>query len=71
MAKKPADLIYGVDDKPPLTASVLLGFQHVFVMTAGWILVVVIVTAIAIVAIGIYSSVQRRSQPVDSIDSNT
>jgi xanthine permease XanP len=46
MAKKPADLIYGVDDKPPLTASVLLGLQHVFVMTAGWVLVVVTVTAI-------------------------
>jgi xanthine permease XanP len=46
MAKKPADLIYAVDDKPPLTASVLLGLQHVFVMTAGWVLVVVIVTAI-------------------------
>ena len=29
MAKKPAGLIYGVDDKPPLTASALLGLQHV------------------------------------------
>jgi xanthine permease XanP len=46
MAKKPAGLIYGVDDKPPLTASVLLGLQHVFVMTSGWVLVVVIVTSI-------------------------
>jgi xanthine permease XanP len=46
MAKKPAGLIYGVDDKPPLTASVLLGLQHVFVMTSGWVLVVVIVTTI-------------------------
>ena len=46
MAKKPAGLIYGVDDKPPLTASVLLGLQHVFVMTAGWVMVVVIVTTI-------------------------
>ncbi|MGH7826366.1 MAG: uracil-xanthine permease family protein [Candidatus Binatia bacterium] len=46
MAKKPANLIYGVDDKPPLTASVLLGLQHVFVMTSGWVLVVVIVTTI-------------------------
>jgi NCS2 family nucleobase:cation symporter-2 len=46
MAKKPAGLIYGVDDKPPLIASVLLGLQHVFVMTAGWVLVVVIVAAI-------------------------
>jgi xanthine permease XanP len=46
MAKKPANLIYGVDDKPPLTASALLGLQHVFVMTSGWVLVVVIVTSI-------------------------
>jgi xanthine permease XanP len=46
MAKKPAGLIYGVDDKPPLIASALLGLQHVFVMTAGWVMVVVIVTAI-------------------------
>src|SRR5262245_5428133 len=46
MAKKPAGLIYGVDDKPPLIATVLLGIQHVFVMTAGWVIVVVIVTTI-------------------------
>jgi xanthine permease XanP len=46
MAKKPADLIYGVDDKPPLTASALLGLQHVVVMTSGWVLVVVIVNTI-------------------------
>jgi xanthine permease XanP len=46
MAKKPAGLIYGVDDKPPLIASTLLGLQHVFVMTAGWVMVVVIVTTI-------------------------
>jgi NCS2 family nucleobase:cation symporter-2 len=46
MAKKPAGLIYGVDDKPPLAISALLGLQHVVVMTAGWIMVVVIVTTI-------------------------
>jgi len=46
MAKKPACLIYGVDDKPPLTASVLLGIQHVFVMTSGWVLLVVVVITI-------------------------
>jgi xanthine permease XanP len=46
MAKKPAGLIYGVDDKPPLTVALLLGLQHVFVMTAGWVMVVVIVTTI-------------------------
>jgi xanthine permease XanP len=46
MAKKPAGLIYGVDDKPSLIATVLLGIQHVFVMTSGWVIVVVIVTTI-------------------------
>jgi NCS2 family nucleobase:cation symporter-2 len=46
MGKKPAGLIYGVDDKPPLTVSALLGLQHVFVMTSGWVLVVVIVATI-------------------------
>jgi xanthine permease XanP len=46
MAKKPAGLVYGVDDKPPLIATVLLGIQHAFVMTAGWVIVVVIVTTI-------------------------
>src|SRR3954468_8539914 len=46
MPTKPAGLLYGVDDKPPLTVSALLGLQHVFVMTAGWIMVVVIVTTI-------------------------
>jgi xanthine permease XanP len=46
MARKPAGLIYGVDDKPPLAVAALLGLQHVFVMTAGWVMVVVIVTTI-------------------------
>jgi xanthine permease XanP len=46
MAKKPAGLIYGVDDKPPLTAAALLGLQHVSVMSVGWIFVVVIITGI-------------------------
>jgi xanthine permease XanP len=46
MAKKPAGLIYGVDDRPPLATLALLGLQHVFVMTSGWVLVVVIVTTI-------------------------
>jgi NCS2 family nucleobase:cation symporter-2 len=46
MAKKPANLVYGVDDRPPMIASALLGLQHVFVMTAGWVVVVVIITTI-------------------------
>jgi xanthine permease XanP len=46
MAKKPAGLIYGVDEKPPLSTLLLLGLQHVSVMSVGWIFVVVIVTGI-------------------------
>jgi NCS2 family nucleobase:cation symporter-2 len=45
MAKKPFNLIYGVTDKPPVGTAVLLGLQHVFVISVGWIFVVVIVTA--------------------------
>jgi NCS2 family nucleobase:cation symporter-2 len=46
MAKKAANLVYGVDDTPPLTVAALLGLQHVVVLTSGWVLVVVIVTTI-------------------------
>jgi len=34
MAAKPSNLIYGVDDKPPLTISFILGLQHVFTMSS-------------------------------------
>ncbi len=44
MAKKPANLIYGLDDKPPLGTAILLGLQHVFATSSGWIFIVVIVT---------------------------
>ena len=46
MPKKPPNLIYGVDEKPPLSTALLLGVQHVFVMTGGWVMVVLITTAI-------------------------
>ena len=46
MAKKPANLIYSVDEKPPLTTLLLLGLRHVSVLSVGWIFVVVIVTGI-------------------------
>lgn len=45
MAKKPSNLIYGVNDKPPLGTAILLGLQHVFVISVGWIFVVVVVAA--------------------------
>jgi len=39
---KPEGLIFGVDDKPPLGATILLGFQHVFVMSSTLVLPVVL-----------------------------
>jgi xanthine permease XanP len=44
MAKRPPNLTYGVEDKPPLGTSILLGVQHVFVISVGWVFVIVIVT---------------------------
>ena len=43
--KRPANLIYDVDEVPPLFTSLMLSAQHIFVMTQGWILVVVFVTS--------------------------
>lgn len=42
MATKPANLIYGVDDKPPLRVSLLLGLQHAFTMSSCLVIPVVI-----------------------------
>src|SRR5712692_3727977 len=44
---KPANLIYSVDEDPPLPVTIVLAVQHVFVISVGWIFVVVVVTAIS------------------------
>jgi xanthine permease XanP len=46
MPRKPTNLIYGVDDEPPLTTTLLLGFQHIFILSIAFIFPVVIVNAI-------------------------
>ena len=46
MAKKPAGLIYGVDDRPPPSALALLAVQHIFLMSSTLVLPVVLVTEI-------------------------
>jgi xanthine permease XanP len=46
MAKKPANLVYGVDDQPPLGITLLQGLQHVFIMTVYFIFPVITVHAI-------------------------
>jgi NCS2 family nucleobase:cation symporter-2 len=43
---KPANLTYGVDAIPPLPLTIVMGLQHVFVMSVGWIFVVVVATSI-------------------------
>ena len=46
MAEKPSNLLYGVDDKPPVLSTLLLGLQHTFPMSASLIMPVVIVSGI-------------------------
>jgi xanthine permease XanP len=44
--KKPANLIYGVDDVPPRAVQIAGAFQHLFVMSVGWLYVLLVVSAI-------------------------
>jgi NCS2 family nucleobase:cation symporter-2 len=44
--RKPANLIYDVDEVPPLSLRLVLALQHVLVTSVGWIFVVVMVNAI-------------------------
>jgi len=46
MAKKPANLIYGLDDKPPFLVLFFLGIQHIFLMSSTLVLPIVLVTEI-------------------------
>ncbi len=46
MPRKPTNLIYGVDDEPPLATTLLLGFQHIFILSIAFIFPVVIVSEI-------------------------
>jgi NCS2 family nucleobase:cation symporter-2 len=46
MAQKPKNIIYGVDENPPLSVTLLLGLQHIFVMSSTLLLPVVIVREI-------------------------
>jgi NCS2 family nucleobase:cation symporter-2 len=46
MARKPANLIYGEDERPPMGVLLLLGVQHVFLMTSTLALPVVLVSEI-------------------------
>jgi hypothetical protein len=45
--KMRANLIYEVDEAPPVLPSLMHSMQHVFVLWQGWIFVVVLVTSVA------------------------
>lgn len=46
MAKRPANLIYGVNESPPFSTLLLLGVQHIFLMSSTLVLPVVLVSEI-------------------------
>ena len=42
MAKKPANLIYGLDERPPLGTTLLLGFQHILALSSAFVYPVIL-----------------------------
>jgi len=46
MPTKPANIIYGIDDKPGLGTLLMLGLQHIFILSIAFIFPVVIIDAI-------------------------
>ena len=46
MPTKPSNLIYGIDDKPGLGTVLMLGLQHIFILSIAFIFPVVIIDAI-------------------------
>jgi xanthine permease XanP len=61
---KPANLTYSVDEAPPLPLTIVMGLQHVFVMSVGWIFVVVAATSIG--ASGLETSTMIRVSMIAS-----
>lgn len=46
--QKPANLIYGIDEKPPLFTNIALGFQHTILLLIGSIFPVMIIRSLGI-----------------------
>jgi len=46
MRKKPDNLVYGLDDKPPLFSLILLGLQHYMVASIGLIFPVILISSV-------------------------
>ena len=44
--KRPPTLLYDVDETPPLLVALGVSVQHVFLMSVGWLYIVVIVNAV-------------------------
>src|SRR5271154_3222903 len=44
--KRPSNLLYDVDETPPLLVRLGVSFQHLFLLSVGWLYVVVIVNSI-------------------------
>jgi xanthine permease XanP len=42
MPRKPANLLYGVDDKPPIWISIVLAIQHIFFLSSGLIVATIV-----------------------------
>ncbi|HEY6904681.1 MAG TPA: solute carrier family 23 protein [Candidatus Acidoferrales bacterium] len=43
--KRPARLLYDVDEPPPLGIALVIAIQHVLVLSVGWVYIVVLVTS--------------------------
>jgi NCS2 family nucleobase:cation symporter-2 len=46
MARKPSNLIYSVNEKPPAITNLIMGFQHIFILSIAFIFPVVIINEI-------------------------
>jgi xanthine permease XanP len=46
MVHKPSNLIYGVDENPPIITTLLLGLKHIFILSIAFIFPVVIVNEV-------------------------
>lgn len=46
LRKKPSNLLYDVDEVPPLAVRIGVSLQHIFLMSLGWLYVVVIVNTV-------------------------
>jgi len=44
--KRPARLLYDVDEHPPMGVALVIAIQHVLVLSVGWIYIVVLLTSI-------------------------